>query len=154
MATTHTDSVSQHEPSSPVIGPGYNYGSITDKISVIVLTGTTPLSWFAGFLIAFALLQALQLAATGAHVAQEGARLQRGALLQRAGASGVRGCSARRGAGAQSGCAAQVQDAGGVRAAARTGRSSRGLTGSASSTSSFPWVAACTSRLKPRVKFS
>jgi len=62
MATTHTDSVSQHEPSSPVIGPGYNYGSITDKISVIVLTGTTPLSWFAGFLIAFALLQALQLA--------------------------------------------------------------------------------------------
>ena len=60
MATNHPDPVSV-ERSSPVIGPGYNYGSITDKISVIVLTGMTPLSWFAGFLVAFGLLQALQL---------------------------------------------------------------------------------------------
>ena len=41
--------------------PGYTYASVTDKISVIVLSGTTPLSWFAGFLIAFGLLQALLL---------------------------------------------------------------------------------------------
>jgi molybdopterin-containing oxidoreductase family membrane subunit len=34
---------------------------VTDKISVIVLTGSTPLSWFAGFLVAFGLLQLLQL---------------------------------------------------------------------------------------------
>jgi molybdopterin-containing oxidoreductase family membrane subunit len=61
MATKHPDPVSV-EPSTRVIGPGYNYGSITDKISVIVLTGMTPLSWFAGFLFAFGLLQALQLA--------------------------------------------------------------------------------------------
>ncbi len=47
---------------APVIGPGYNYGSITDKISLIVLTGNTPISWFAGFAISFAVLQALQVA--------------------------------------------------------------------------------------------
>src|SRR5512136_2555170 len=47
--------------SEPIVTPGHTYGSVTDKISVIVLTGTTPLSWFAGFLIAFGLLQALLL---------------------------------------------------------------------------------------------
>ena len=61
MATNHPDPASGVR-ATPVIGPGYNYGSITDKISVIVLTGTTPLSWFAGFLVAFGMLQALQLA--------------------------------------------------------------------------------------------
>jgi molybdopterin-containing oxidoreductase family membrane subunit len=48
-------------PTTPIVTPGYTYASVTDKISVIVLSGTTPLSWFAGFLIAFALLQALLL---------------------------------------------------------------------------------------------
>jgi molybdopterin-containing oxidoreductase family membrane subunit len=48
-------------PSTPIVTPGYTYASVTDKISVIVLSGTTPLSWFAGFLIAFGLLQALLL---------------------------------------------------------------------------------------------
>jgi len=47
--------------SEPIVSPGHTYGSVTDKISVIVLTGSTPLSWFAGFLVAFGLLQALQL---------------------------------------------------------------------------------------------
>ena len=45
-----------------ILRPDYTYGSVTDKISVIVLTGTTPLSWFAGFAVAFGLLQALHLA--------------------------------------------------------------------------------------------
>jgi Ni/Fe-hydrogenase subunit HybB-like protein len=62
MSTSYSDSVRPREPRSSVIGPGHTYASITDKISVIVLTGTTPLSWFAGFLVAFGLLQALQLA--------------------------------------------------------------------------------------------
>ena len=47
--------------SEPIVTPGHTYASVTDKISVIVLTGSTPLSWFAGFLVAFGLLQALQL---------------------------------------------------------------------------------------------
>jgi molybdopterin-containing oxidoreductase family membrane subunit len=47
--------------SDPIVTPGHTYASVTDKISVIVLTGSTPLSWFAGFLVAFGLLQLLQL---------------------------------------------------------------------------------------------
>ncbi len=47
--------------SDPIVTPGHTYASVTDKISVIVLSGSTPLSWFAGFLVAFGLLQALQL---------------------------------------------------------------------------------------------
>ncbi len=38
---------------TPVIGPGYTYGSVTDKISSIVLTRPTSLGWYVGFLIAF-----------------------------------------------------------------------------------------------------
>ena len=40
----------------PVIGPGYTYASVTDKISAIVLTGKTPRIWFVGFGIAFFLV--------------------------------------------------------------------------------------------------
>lgn len=45
----------------PVIGPGYTYGSITDKISTIVLTKKTPLGWFIGFGIAFSLAMLLMI---------------------------------------------------------------------------------------------
>jgi Ni/Fe-hydrogenase subunit HybB-like protein len=37
----------------PVIAPGYTFGSVTDKISAIVLARKTPLGWYAGFGIAF-----------------------------------------------------------------------------------------------------
>jgi hypothetical protein len=37
----------------PVIAPGYTFGSVTDKISAIVLTRRTPLGWYAGFALAF-----------------------------------------------------------------------------------------------------
>jgi molybdopterin-containing oxidoreductase family membrane subunit len=40
----------------PVIGPGYTYASVTDKISAIVLIGKTPRIWFIGFGIAFFLV--------------------------------------------------------------------------------------------------
>jgi len=40
---------------APVIEAGYTYGSVTDKISAIVLTGRTPRRWYAGFAIALAL---------------------------------------------------------------------------------------------------
>lgn len=46
----------------PVIGPGHTFGSVTDKISSIVLTGRTPLGWFVGFGIAFLLTMVMTVA--------------------------------------------------------------------------------------------
>src|SRR5437667_11898084 len=40
---------------APVLGPGYTFGSVTDKISSIVLTRPTSFGWYMGFLIAFGL---------------------------------------------------------------------------------------------------
>ncbi len=50
MATEATRNSSM-EP--PVIGPGYTYASVTDKISSIVLTQKSPRAWWIGFGIAF-----------------------------------------------------------------------------------------------------
>ena len=44
------------QTSGQLIGPGHSFRSITDKISGIVLTKTTPKSWFAGFVLGFGLL--------------------------------------------------------------------------------------------------
>src|SRR3989449_1181612 len=49
---------------APVIDPGLTFGSVTDKISSIVLTRKTPLGWFIGFAISFTLFQLLLLAIT------------------------------------------------------------------------------------------
>ena len=43
----------------PVIAPGHTFGSVTDKISAIVLTRKTSLGWWFGFSIAFALVNVL-----------------------------------------------------------------------------------------------
>ena len=43
----------------PIIGPGYTYASVTDKISVFVLSGETPRGWFIGFALAFLLFMGL-----------------------------------------------------------------------------------------------
>jgi Ni/Fe-hydrogenase subunit HybB-like protein len=53
--------LSSTEP-PPVIGPGYTYASVTDKISAIVLTRKTPRVWIAGFGIAFLLVMLLMYA--------------------------------------------------------------------------------------------
>ena len=45
--------------SLPLIGPGHTFGSITDKISSIVLTGRTPRFWYIGFALSFALVLVL-----------------------------------------------------------------------------------------------
>ncbi|MBA3439088.1 MAG: polysulfide reductase NrfD [Pyrinomonadaceae bacterium] len=45
----------------PVIEPGHSFASVTDKISSIVLTRRTPLGWFIGFAMAFAVVQLLML---------------------------------------------------------------------------------------------
>jgi molybdopterin-containing oxidoreductase family membrane subunit len=42
-----------------LVGPGHTLGSVTDKISSIVLRRKTPRGWFIGFAIAFLLLNAL-----------------------------------------------------------------------------------------------
>jgi molybdopterin-containing oxidoreductase family membrane subunit len=41
----------------PIIGPGHTYGSVTDRISDVVLTTRTPRGWFVGFAAGFLLLQ-------------------------------------------------------------------------------------------------
>ncbi len=43
----------------PVIEPGYDYASVTDKISAIVLRKRTPKGWIFGFAISFVLLMVL-----------------------------------------------------------------------------------------------
>jgi Ni/Fe-hydrogenase subunit HybB-like protein len=43
----------------PLIGPGHTFGSVTDKISSIVLQRRTPMGWFVGFGISFSLLMLL-----------------------------------------------------------------------------------------------
>jgi Ni/Fe-hydrogenase subunit HybB-like protein len=45
--------------SRAVIGPGHTFGSVTDKISSIVMTRKTPLFWLVGFAIGFLLTMVL-----------------------------------------------------------------------------------------------
>jgi Ni/Fe-hydrogenase subunit HybB-like protein len=47
------------ELTGPIIGPGYNYASVTDKISAIVLNQAPPKWWIAGFGVAFLLMMTL-----------------------------------------------------------------------------------------------
>jgi molybdopterin-containing oxidoreductase family membrane subunit len=46
----------------PVLAPGHTFGSITDKISSIVLTRQTGRGWMIGFALAFALVMLLMMA--------------------------------------------------------------------------------------------
>src|SRR2546425_4539023 len=46
----------------PVVGTELTFGSVTDKISAIVLKRKTPIGWFVGFAISFALFQLMMLA--------------------------------------------------------------------------------------------
>jgi Ni/Fe-hydrogenase subunit HybB-like protein len=43
----------------PVIGPGYTFGSVTDKISAITLTRPTSRRWWLGFAVTFCLVMLL-----------------------------------------------------------------------------------------------
>ena len=56
-------SPSLHDPSRvpvrPLLESGHTLGTITDKISAIVLTRRTALGWWFGFAIAFALANVL-----------------------------------------------------------------------------------------------
>jgi len=48
--------------SIPVIAPGHTFGTVTDKISSIVLTRKTPIGWWLGFLVAFLITNVLMIA--------------------------------------------------------------------------------------------
>src|SRR5262249_9165354 len=56
----------EHIPAggSPFLEPGNTFTSITQKITSIVLTRRTPLVWFLGFAVGFALLQSLMVSLT------------------------------------------------------------------------------------------
>jgi molybdopterin-containing oxidoreductase family membrane subunit len=46
----------------PVIAPGHDFETVTEAVAQIPLSKRTPLGWVFGFLVAFALLMALQMA--------------------------------------------------------------------------------------------
>src|SRR6266496_3336541 len=53
-----------HHTATQVVDPALTFASVTDKISSIVLTRLTPIGWFIGFAISFALAQVLLLSIT------------------------------------------------------------------------------------------
>ncbi len=59
MPPEDVKTTTESEAALPVIGPGYDYASVTDKISAIVLTQRTPRLWYVGFGISFALVMVL-----------------------------------------------------------------------------------------------
>src|SRR6202166_1538143 len=62
MDEQHKAAVAGH--GAPVIAPGYAFGTVTEKISAIVLTRPATNGWFVGFGIAF-LLTMMMLFAIG-----------------------------------------------------------------------------------------
>jgi molybdopterin-containing oxidoreductase family membrane subunit len=59
MAADQSNHTPEPADSLPVIEPGYTFGSITDKISSIVLTGRTPKFWYIGVGLSFLLVLVL-----------------------------------------------------------------------------------------------
>jgi len=59
MARIDLEKPMELEHARPLIGPGYTFASVTDKISSVVLTKGTPKGWYIGFAVAFALLMTL-----------------------------------------------------------------------------------------------
>jgi molybdopterin-containing oxidoreductase family membrane subunit len=65
MADSPSDKLAAAEfANAPILGPGYNYASVTDKISAIVLARRTPQWWIIGFLVSFALVMLLMVSVT------------------------------------------------------------------------------------------
>jgi molybdopterin-containing oxidoreductase family membrane subunit len=56
------DSTEREDAPAPVLEPGYTFGTVTDKISAIVLKRPYELSWLFGFAVAFGLLMLLTVA--------------------------------------------------------------------------------------------
>src|SRR4029079_720401 len=52
-------------PGDYLVEPGHDFGSVTDKISSIVLQRRTPVGWFVGFAVGFSLFMLLLFTAVG-----------------------------------------------------------------------------------------
>jgi molybdopterin-containing oxidoreductase family membrane subunit len=59
---THESTTTTEQSPAPVIGPGYTFASVTDKISAIVLTNPVTRRWWVGFGVTFAMVMVLQVA--------------------------------------------------------------------------------------------
>src|ERR1035441_3380319 len=64
MADSPSNKLAEQMASVPIMGPGYDYASVTDKISQIVLRRKPPKWWILGFAVAFALVMLLLYAVT------------------------------------------------------------------------------------------
>src|ERR1035437_4701236 len=64
MADSPADKLAEKMANAPILGPGHDYASVTDKISSIVMKRRPPKWWIAGFAIGFALLMLLLYAVT------------------------------------------------------------------------------------------
>src|SRR5450755_2885367 len=64
MAESPNDKLVEQMANVPILGPGYDFASVTDKISAIVLTRRTPKWWIIGFLVSFALVMLLMVSVT------------------------------------------------------------------------------------------
>ncbi len=64
MADSPNDKLVEQVANAPILGPGYDFASVTDKISSIVLRRKTPTWWIVGFLISFALVSLLMVSLT------------------------------------------------------------------------------------------
>lgn len=64
MAKHDDNSTATETGHSEFLTGDYTFGSVTDKISAVVLTGRTPRSWYFGFAISFALVMLLLWAVT------------------------------------------------------------------------------------------
>src|SRR5579871_1008365 len=65
MADSPSDKLAAAEiMNTPILGPGHDFASVTDKISAIVLSRRTPKWWIMGFLVSFALVMLLMVAVT------------------------------------------------------------------------------------------
>jgi molybdopterin-containing oxidoreductase family membrane subunit len=62
MDERHDELHSSVHATHPVVGTELTFGSVTDKISAIVLKRKTPIGWFIGFAVSFALFQLMMLA--------------------------------------------------------------------------------------------
>src|SRR5246127_348936 len=59
MADSPSDKLAEKMATAPILGPGYDFASVTDKISHIVLSRKPPKWWILGFAGAFALVMLL-----------------------------------------------------------------------------------------------
>jgi len=64
MADSPADKLAEQSLEAPIIGPGYSYASVTDKVSAIVLSRRPPKWWILGFAVAFALVMLLLVSLT------------------------------------------------------------------------------------------